>query len=387
MPMPDHHFADHTFHSLLLSGPALYYVLAMDGRILEAGETAQRLAPAPLVGMLFQDLLLDFTAAPGLNDLLFRPGPHLLTLLTRDGTPQTFQFSFADFGGRILCLGAQDSQETAMLRNTLVETNQELAASTRELQRSNARLETINAQKNRFLGMAAHDLRTPISHVIYSADLLRDEAANLNPEQTEALSVIDQAGKSMLRILDDLLDIAIIEAGRFSLNLAPGDLAAAIRAVAQRLTPLAAAKNMRLLYSLPADLPELAFDAVRMEQLLTNLISNAIKYAPAGTTVRIAGACGEGHVAISVADQGGGVALEDRERIFEPFGRGQARPTGDEKSIGLGLCIARTIARGHGGDLVVDSQPGQGAVFLCTLPLPRRPDDGAATLDAHARLH
>lgn len=235
--------------------------------------------------------------------------------------------------------------------------------------------------------MAAHDLRTPISHVIYSADLLRDEAANLNPEQAEALAVIDHAGKSMLCILDDLLDIAIIEAGRFSLNLAPGDLTAAIRAVAQRLMPLAAAKDMRLSYSLPANLPELAFDAVRIEQLLTNLISNAIKYAPSGTTVRITGACGEGHVAISVADQGVGVALEDRERIFEPFGRGQARPTGDEKSIGLGLCIARTIARGHGGDLVVDSQPGQGAVFLCTLPRPRRPDDGAATLDAHACLH
>lgn len=128
----------------------MYYVLARDGRILEAGETAQRLAPAPLAGMPFRDLLLDFTAAPGLNDLLLRPGPHLLTLLTQDGTPQTFQFTFADFGSRILCLGTQDSQETAMLRNTLLEANQELAASTRELQRSNARLETINAKKTVF---------------------------------------------------------------------------------------------------------------------------------------------------------------------------------------------------------------------------------------------
>ena len=365
----------------------MYYVLDKDGRVVEAGETAKRLMPGPVIGKAFRDLALNFTASPGLNDLLLRPGPHLLTLLTRDGTPQTFQFTFADLGRHILCLGAQDSQETAMLRNTLLETNQELAASTRELQRSNARLETINAQKNRFLGMAAHDLRTPISHVLYSADLLRDEVANLSPEQAEALAVIDNAGKSMLRILDDLLDIANIEAGRFSLNPAPGDLAAGISAVAQRLTPLAAAKNMRLVCSLPAGLPELAFDAVRMEQLLTNLISNAIKYAPPGTTVRITGACCDGHVAISVADQGVGVALEDRERIFEPFGRGQARPTGDEKSIGLGLCIARTIARGHGGDLVIDSQPGQGAVFLCTLPLPRRPHDGAASLGARVCLH
>lgn len=387
MPTPDHNFFEQAFHSLLLSGPALYYVLDRDGRIVEAGETARRLAADSVVGKTFQDLLLDFTAVPRLNDLLLRPGPHLLTLLTHDGTPQTFRFSFIDLGHSILCLGAQDSQETEMLRNTLLETNQELAARTRELQRSNARLETINTQKNRFLGMAAHDLRTPIGHVLYSADLLRDEVANLSPEQAEALSVIDHAGKSMLRILNDLLDIANIEAGRFSLNLAPGDLAAGIRAVVQRLTPLATAKNMRLSCSLPADLPELAFDAVRMEQLLTNLISNAVKYAPPGTTVRIAGACGDGHVAISVADQGVGVAMEDRERIFEPFGRGQARPTGDEKSVGLGLCIARTIARGHGGDLVIDNQPGQGAVFLCTLPLPRCPDDGAAAFDAQACLH
>ncbi|QAZ67833.1 hypothetical protein C3Y92_11615 [Solidesulfovibrio carbinolicus] len=387
MPTPDHNFFEHAFHRLLLSGPALYYVLNRDGRVVEAGETAMRIVPGPVVGKAFQDLLLDFTAVPGLYDLLLRPGPHLLTLHTRDGAPQTFRFSFIDLGHNILCLGAQDSQETEMLRNTLLETNQELAARTRELQRSNARLETINAQKNRFLGMAAHDLRTPIGHVLYSADLLRDEGANLSPEQAEALSVIDHAGKSMLRILDDLLDIANIEAGRFSLNLAPSDLAAGIRAVAQRLTPLAAAKNMRLACSLPPDLPELAFDAIRMEQLLTNLISNAVKYAPPGTTVRIAGTCGDGHVAISVADQGVGVAAEDRERIFEPFGRGQARPTGDEKSIGLGLCIARTIARGHGGDLVIDSQPGQGAVFLCTLPLPRRPHDVAASLGARVCLH
>lgn len=387
MPTPDHNFFEQAFHSLLLSGPALYYVLDRDGRIEEAGETARRLAADSIVGKAFQDLLLDFTAVPRLNDLLLRPGPHLLTLFTHNGVPQTFRFSFIDLGHRILCLGAQDSQETEMLRNTLLETNQELAARTRELQRSNARLETINAQKNRFLGMAAHDLRTPIGHVLYSADLLRDEVANLSPEQAEALSVIDHAGKSMLRILNDLLDIANIEAGRFSLHLAPGDLTAGIRAVVQRLTPLATAKNMRLSCSLPADLPELAFDAVRMEQLLTNLISNAVKYAPPGTTVRITGACDDGHVAISVADQGVGVAVEDRERIFEPFGRGQARPTGDEKSIGLGLCIARTIAREHGGDLVIDSQPGQGAVFLCTLPLPRRANDGASSLGAHACLH
>lgn len=387
MPTTDQNFTEHAIHRLLLAGPALYYVLDRDGRIVEAGETAQRLTAESVVGRAFRDLLLDFTAPPGIDDLLQHPGPQLLTLHTRDGTPQTFRFSFVDLGRRILCLGAQDSQETAMLRNTLLETNQELAARTRELQRTNVRLETLNAQKNRFLGMAAHDLRTPISHVLYSADMLRDEVVNLSPDQAEALSIIDHAGKSMLRILNDLLDIANIEAGRFSVHMTPGDLAAGVRAVAQRLTPLAAAKDMRLSCRLPADLPELAFDAHRMEQLLTNLISNAIKYAPPGTTVRITGACGNGYVVISVADQGAGVASEDRERIFEPFGRGKARPTGGEKSIGLGLCIARTIARGHGGDLTVDSQPDQGAVFLITLPLPRRPDDGAAVLGATACLH
>jgi signal transduction histidine kinase len=365
----------------------LYFVLERDGRIVEAGETALRLAPGPVVGKLFRELLLDFTAVEDLDGMLRRPGPHLLTLLTRDGVPQTFQFSFADLGRRIVCLGAQDSQDTEMLRKTLLETNQELAARTRELQRSNARLESINAQKNRFLGMAAHDLRTPISHVLYSADMLRDEAVRLSPQQAEALSIIDHAGHSMLRILDDLLDIANIEAGRFSLNLAPGDLAALIRTVVARLTPLAAAKDMRLSCQLPAALPELVYDAVRIEQLLTNLITNAVKYGPPGTTAQIAGTCRGGHVAISVADQGVGVALEDRERIFEPFGRGQARPTGDEKSIGLGLCIARTIARGHGGDLVVDRWPDHGAVFVCTLPHVQRPANSGDPFSAHACLH
>lgn len=387
MPTPELSLDANALVRLLRTGPALYYVLDRQGVIRDAGEEALRLAPGPIIGLRFSDILVAFTKPLDFDDILCRPGPHVFTLDTAGGRPHSFRFSFAACGERIVCLGAQDAGETELLRETLLEANQELAVLAREQQRANASLEKINAQKNRFLGMAAHDLRSPISHVLYGADMLRDDDAPLGPLQAEALTIVEEAGVSMLRILDDLLDIANIEAGRFSLHMTPGDMSAKIQSVIDRLTPLAAAKDMRLSCRCPEAMPEIPFDAVRIEQLLTNLVTNAVKYAPPGTAIRIEAACTESALTVSVTDQGVGVSFEEREQIFEPFGRGQAQPTGGEKSTGLGLCIARSIARGHGGDLTVASPPGQGATFVFSLPLVRHAPESGEQRSAFVCLH
>jgi signal transduction histidine kinase len=380
MPTPETPPIPDALLRFLAACPALFFLLDRTGLILEAGETTRQIAPGPLAGSHFQSLLVHCNTTWNVESVLRNPGQHLLTLTTPKGSPQSYRFSFAELGDHIICIGAQDATETELLRDTLVETNQELAVRTRELQRSNSVLDRLNDQKNRFLGMAAHDLRVPIGHVLYGVDMLQDTLHNLSEEQAEALAIIHNAGNAMLRILNDLLDIAHIEAGRLSLSLQPGDLAAKIRAIVGQLAPLAASKGMRLDCHCPDSLPETQFDPVRFEQLLTNLLTNAIKYAPPHTQVRICAAATHSSITLSVADQGGGIPLEERDSIFEPFGRGSAKPTAGEKSVGLGLCIARSIARGHGGDLVVTSPPGEGAVFTLTLPQPRPHPDESRSL-------
>ncbi|HEX8203546.1 MAG TPA: hybrid sensor histidine kinase/response regulator, partial [Isosphaeraceae bacterium] len=258
----------------------------------------------------------------------------------------------------------------------LTRLNNDLGAAQRELARKNAELERLNAQKNQFLGMAAHDLRNPLGVILnYSDFLLDDPGAAFSTEQRAFLEIIRSSSDFMLRLVNDLLDVSLIEAGRLELDRKPVDLGRLTARAVGLNRLLAERKSILLSLSDAEDGPTLALDAGKIEQVLNNLITNAIKFSHAGTTVSVSVRRRGGAAEVAVADEGQGIPAAERERLFRPFGRTSVQPTAGEQSTGLGLSICRRIVEGHGGRIWAESQEGRGSTFTFALPLPDRADD------------
>ena len=233
-----------------------------------------------------------------------------------------------------------------------------------EAERSTAdELRRLSALRADFVSLVSHELRSPMSAVIGAARTLQGRWRELTPEQRESfLALIGDETSRLARLIDDVLDTSRIEAGTFSFTFSDVDLGELLRDV------IAAAEFAQDEVELTADvgaLPRVRGDRERLRQVIQNLVDNAVKYSSAGG-VRVSATADDGHVLIDVADQGPGIPPEDRELIFQKFGRsssGTAKP-----GSGLGLFIARSIAEAHGGTLGVDSVPARGSVFRLDLP-------------------
>ena len=166
--------------------------------------------------------------------------------------------------------------------------NNELADAQRELAKKNAALAALNEQKNRLLGMAAHDLRNPLGVIMSYAKFLNHMAgAKLDEKERQFVAQIEKSSQFMLRLLEDLLDVSQIESGKLNLVLAPTDFAALVRNNVELNRVLAGAKDIAIALEVPDELPPVDMDATKIEQVLNNLISNAVKYSHSGTTVRV----------------------------------------------------------------------------------------------------
>ncbi len=252
----------------------------------------------------------------------------------------------------------------------LTRLNNELVNLQRELMGKNRELERLNQVKNELLGMAAHDLRNPLAIInLYSAYLLEELDPALPADQAALVAEIQTASEFMVALVDDLLDLSTIESGKLQLERTPVDLAALVQQNVRRNQVLANRKAIRLDLTVGSELPLVTLDTIKIEQVLNNLIGNAVKYSPAASVVGVHVARTGDAVAISVADSGPGIRAEDRDRLFRPFTRLSARPTDGEKSSGLGLAICRRIVEGHGGTLGLTSTDGSGSTFVFTLPI------------------
>lgn len=247
--------------------------------------------------------------------------------------------------------------------------NNELVSMQRELAKKNAELEHLNQEKNRFLGMVAHDLRNPLQLILSHSTFLREEAAALlSPEYLSFLETISVSSEFMAHLVDDLLDVAKIESGQLQLDYAPVELDALLTRTVMLNRVLAAKKQVSLdLVAEPGPLLALV-DIPKIEQVLNNLLWNAIKFSPPGGRVELhLWRAGE-NFGFSLKDEGPGISLEDQSKLFKPFQRGQ-RGTAGEKSTGLGLAIVKRIVEGHGGAITLESQLGQGTTFFISIPL------------------
>jgi PAS domain S-box-containing protein len=244
---------------------------------------------------------------------------------------------------------------------------QEAEELARRLQADLATAHELDRAKRAFFGAISHDLRSPITSVIGWAELLLDTSGDtLTDQQHKALETLLAAANQQRTLLEDLLDLARADAGSFDIRPEPADLGATARMTVDLLAPEAARAGITLEAETPVRGPELAFDRDRMGQVLRNLVGNALKFTPEGGRVELRVRPDGDAVRCEVRDTGPGIDPADHRRIFEPFS--QLAAGRRARGAGLGLAIAKAIVEAHGGEIGVESQPGQGSTFWIRLP-------------------
>lgn len=255
------------------------------------------------------------------------------------------------------------------MTDDLTRINNELANLQRDLAKKNAQLVSLNEEKNRFLGMAAHDLRGPLGVILSYSSFLEDEAADvLDDEQKEFVTTIKTTSRFMLQLVEELLDVTVIESGHLVLQTEPVELCALTQRISKMNSLLAAQKDIRIECDCPEQGALVEVDLGKIGQVLTNLLSNAIKFSHSGSCVTVRILDDDDHVTVAVTDEGQGIPPDELPKLFSAFGQTSARPTGGETSTGLGLAIVRKIVEGHGGQVHVESTLKVGSTFSFTLP-------------------
>ena len=239
----------------------------------------------------------------------------------------------------------------------------------RELEEKSRQLEIASAHKSAFLANMSHELRTPLNAIIgFTRIVMRRSREQLEAQQYENLEKILASGQNLLALINAILDLAKVEAGRIEINPAPVALAPVLRHCRLTVEPLVDAGAVLLVETLDAELPQMTVDEEKLRQIVINLLSNAAKFTPSGR-IEMRAHAANGAVEISVADTGVGIPAEKLGRIFEEFEQVDATSTRVQGGTGLGLAIARRLARLMGGDIRVESAPGVGSTFTLTLPV------------------
>ncbi len=247
--------------------------------------------------------------------------------------------------------------------------NNELVNIQRELAKKNNELERLNKLKNQFLGMAAHDLRNPLGVIMSLSEIILEEDKNISEESTSFLIKIDYLANFMLSLVTNLLDITSIESGSMTLNKTNFDIVTLIRDSVSLNKPLADKKTITL--KLISSQKEIFINADqnKIDQIITNLITNAIKFSNPNTTTQISILSDSDKARIIIKDQGQGIPTDELDRLFKPFSKTSVKSTAGEKSTGLGLMIVKKIVEGHYGTITVESEVNLGTTFTIELPI------------------
>jgi signal transduction histidine kinase len=225
----------------------------------------------------------------------------------------------------------------------------------------------MNDEKNEFMGIAAHDLRSPLTSIQGFAELMLADS-KLDEEDADLARRIRESARRMVEMVQHLLDVNAIERGQTKPTLSPCELSGLVQTVVQTYRPRAEAKGQRLHLETDGTLITALADRALIVQVLENLISNAVKYSPLEKTIQVRLTAPQNTVRCEVKDEGPGLSTEDQRRLFGKFARLSAKPTGGEPSVGLGLSIVKRIVESMGGQVSCQSELGKGATFVVELP-------------------
>ena len=260
-----------------------------------------------------------------------------------------------------------DQAALAIENTTLID---ELRRNNQELEAANQKLRDLDRLKSQFLSVATHELRTPLSILLgYNSMLAESLQDRLSEDERATLDESSAACKRLIRLVNSMLDISQIESGKMRINFAMDDLRPVVNGVVTLFQQEARKRGVRLHFELPSRLPRLRIDPERIQQVLINLVGNALKFTPRDGDVIIAVRQRPEWVEISVRDTGIGIAPEDQTKIFDEFAQLRKPAGGKREGSGLGLAISRRIVEAHDGTIRVTSRTGEGSNFTFTLPL------------------
>jgi signal transduction histidine kinase len=239
----------------------------------------------------------------------------------------------------------------------------------REIEEKGRELEIANKHKSQFLANMSHELRTPLNAILGYTELIQDNIYGDVPEKIQEVLVrLEQNGRHLLGLINDVLDLSKIEAGQLTLSLNEYSMGEVVQTVFTSVEALAAEKKLELKVKVPQDLSIARGDEQRIAQVLLNLLGNAIKFTDEGE-VRVAVTDSDGTFLVSVTDTGPGLSEADQKRIFEEFQQTDGSSTREKGGSGLGLSIAKKIVAMHGGRIWVESNMDKGSTFRFTLPV------------------
>jgi PAS domain S-box-containing protein len=395
--------AGQRFALLLETAPDAILEVDPEGRIVLANTEAERLfqhSREELVGLPVEALLperfrgghMAHRGNYGVQPVRRPMGAGLdLFAVRKDGTEFAVDINLSPLkdgtgNGHVMCVLRDVSQrrnteeKIRVLNQRLERRSLELAAANQELSERNQEVERANRLKSEFLASMSHELRTPLNTILGFSELLSEETAGaLNEKQKRFLTHIQRDASHLLELINDVLDLSKIEAGRLELRLEKFPMAVAMAEVLSSIRPLAATKGISLDSDLDTQLA-LEADRLRFKEILYNLLSNAIKFTPSGGRVWIESSVVEEFVCIVVGDTGIGISPEDQQPIFESFQQASATTKGVREGTGLGLAITKRLVEHHGGRIWVESEPGKGSRFFFTLRL-RAPEPAMTAAD------
>ena len=261
------------------------------------------------------------------------------------------------------------SERITKSEEALRKLNKELDDKNRELEQANIRLQEADRLKSVFLASMSHELRTPLNSIIgFTGIILQGMTGEITEEQRKQLTMVKNSANHLLSLINDLLDISKIEAGKVELSLEEFRLDDVVREVVETFSPAVSEKGLELLTEVPEGVI-LFSDKRRMKQVLMNLVSNAVKFTDRGSLNIAARALRDKNLEIRVTDTGIGIKKEDMNKLFEPFQQIDMPLTMKHKGTGLGLYLTKKLAALLGGDISAKSEYGRGSEFTFTIPL------------------
>jgi cell cycle sensor histidine kinase DivJ len=304
--------------------------------------------------------LADATALGGSRSVEFRIRRNF------DAEPDGGHFAWIEMRCRPLDPATSDAREVvAVLRDVTERKVQE-----RALEIARKESERINNAKSRFLATMSHELRTPLNAIIGFSDMLTNDQIELNPaREAEYAKLINDSGRHLLSVVNGMLDMSKMESGNFEITLEPFAPAPAIKSCCDILVLKAQEAGVELKARVAADLPEIVADRRAVNQILINLISNAIKFTPRGGRVSVSAICDGARLAVAVEDTGVGIGEADLPHLGEAFFQARASYDRRHDGTGLGLSIVKGLVRLHGGDMDIRSQLGDGTRVTVRLPI------------------
>lgn len=374
------------YRSLITNAPAA--IIAVDGatqKIVEANPQAQRdlgLSHDQLVGAPMD--IIDASRGLNLGEILEQAAREGVVRHSELTVPQAagLRPKYMDVTAAYVAAGDEKlfhlilvdvSQQREAQRN-MADAYRAMQEQAHQLEEAYAKLRGAAEAKSNFLATVSHELRAPLNSIVGFTELLLEETfGSVNDKQKEFLSDMSRASEHLLKLLNDVLELARVEARRIQVKPAPVGVRQLLADAVSLTRGMAADKHQRLLIRTEDDDLMVLADEYRSKQILVNLVSNALKYSPSDTAVTLRARVVGDEVEISVADEGPGIAPEDQVRIFGEFERADRGVDSEQKGFGLGLALAKHLVELHGGRIWLDSVLGAGSVFYFTLPLYEAP--------------